>query len=84
MKIINPTFEILSEISEGGIKELQHIEKIGRVCYKSEDRITNDGESAKKFVKMLIEKTHESHYRTFLFIRKIYGRQGSQPRISTS
>ena len=37
MKIINPTFEILSEISEGGIKELQHIEKIGRVCYKSED-----------------------------------------------
>ncbi len=60
MKIINPTFEILSEISEGGIKELQHIEKIGRVCYKSEDRITNDGESAKKFVKMLIEKTHEA------------------------
>ncbi len=60
MKIINPTFEILSEISEGGIKELQHIERIGRVCYKSEDRITEDGESAKKFVKMLIEKGHEA------------------------
>lgn len=58
MKIINPTFEILSEISEKGIKELQHIEKIGRVCYKSEDRITEDGESAKKFVKMLIDRGH--------------------------
>lgn len=58
MKIINPTFEILTEISNGGIKELQHIEKIGRVCYKSEDRITEDGESAKKFVKMLINKGH--------------------------
>lgn len=60
MKIINPTFEILSEISEGGIKELQHIERIGRVCYKSEDRITEDGESAKKFVSMLISKGHEA------------------------
>lgn len=60
MKIINPTFEILSEISEKGIKELQHIEKIGRVCYKSEDRITEDGESAKKFVSMLINRGHEA------------------------
>ena len=60
MKIINPTFEILSEISEGGIKELQHIEQIGRVCYKSEDRITEDGESAKKFVSMLINRGHEA------------------------
>ncbi|MCM1315872.1 MAG: FAD-dependent thymidylate synthase [Muribaculaceae bacterium] len=60
MKIINPTYEILTDISDGGIKELQHIEKIGRVCYKSEDKITFDGESAKKFVKMLIDKGHEA------------------------
>ena len=60
MRIINPTFEILSEISDGGIKELQHIERIGRVCYKSEDRITEDGESAKKFVSMLINRGHEA------------------------
>ncbi len=60
MKIIEPSYEILTEISEGGIKELQHIEKIGRVCYKSEDKITEDGESAKKFVKMLIGKGHEA------------------------
>lgn len=60
MRIIEPSYEILTEISEGGIKELQHIEKIGRVCYKSEDKITEDGESAKKFVKMLISRGHEA------------------------
>lgn len=60
MKIIEQSYEILTEISEGGIKELQHIEKIGRICYKSEDKITNDGMSAKKFVKMLIDRGHEA------------------------
>ncbi len=60
MRIIEPSYEILTPISEGGIKELQHIEKIGRVCYKSEDKITEDGESAKKFVKMLIGRGHEA------------------------
>lgn len=60
MRIIEPSYEILTEISESGIKELQHIEKIGRVCYKSEDKITEDGESAKKFVKMLIDRGHEA------------------------
>lgn len=60
MKIIEPGYEILTEISEGGIKELQHIEKIGRVCYKSESKITEDGESAKKFVQMLIGRGHEA------------------------
>ena len=60
MKIIKPSYEILTPISDGGIKELQHIEKIGRVCYKSEDRITDDGETAKKFVKMLINNGHEA------------------------
>lgn len=53
-------FEILTPISHGGIVELKHIEKIGRICYKSEDRITEDGESAKKFVKMLIDRGHEA------------------------
>ena len=60
MRIIEPSYEILTEISESGIKELQHIEKIGRVCYRSEDKITDDGESAKKFVKMLIGRGHEA------------------------
>lgn len=60
MKVIKPSYEIMSEISEGGIKELQLIERIGRVCYKSEDKITEDGESAKKFVGMLIKRGHEA------------------------
>ena len=58
MNILNAGFEILTPISEGGIDELKHIEKIGRVCYKSEGNITEDGESAKKFVKMLINRDH--------------------------
>ena len=60
MNIMKPKFEILTPISESGIKELKHIEKIGRVCYKSEEKITEDGESAKKFVKMLINRGHEA------------------------
>ena len=60
MKIIKPSYEILTPISDGGIKELQHIKEIGRVCYKSENRVTDDGESAKKFVKMLISNGHEA------------------------
>lgn len=60
MKIIEPSYKILTEISEGGIKELQHIENIGRVCYKSENKIIENGESAKKFVKMLIDRGHEA------------------------
>ena len=58
MRIIEPGYEILTEISEGGIKELQHIEKIARVCYKSESLITEDGKSAKKMIKMLIDRDH--------------------------
>ena len=60
MHILKAQFEILTPISEGGIDELKHIEKIARVCYKSEDRITDDGESAKKFVRMLLDRGHEA------------------------
>lgn len=60
MKVINPSFEILTPISDGGIEELKLIERIGRVCYKSEEKITEDGESAKKFVAMLIKRGHEA------------------------
>lgn len=58
MNIIKANYEILTPISEGGINELKHIERIGRVCYKSEGNITEDGESAKKFVQMLISHDH--------------------------
>lgn len=60
MNKVKAAYEILTPISEGGIAELQHIERIGRVCYKSEDSITENGESAKKFVAMLIKAGHEA------------------------
>jgi thymidylate synthase, flavin-dependent len=56
MKLINPYFEILSIVD--GISMLKSIERAGRTCYKSEDKITDD--SAEKFVQMLIDKGHES------------------------
>lgn len=60
MNKVKAVYKILTPISEGGIAELQHIERIGRVCYKSEDSITENGESAKKFVAMLIKAGHEA------------------------
>lgn len=45
------------EIEEfDGIEMLKRIEKAGRICYKSEDRITDD--SCLTFAKMLIGKCH--------------------------
>ena len=60
MRIIKPYYIILSDISEGGIKELQFIEQAARTCYKSEDKITDDGDSAKSLVKRLIKSGHEA------------------------
>ena len=55
MKLIKPSFEIIEQLSgEEGI--YKQIEKVGRVCYKSEDKITED--SYKKFVEMLKSKQH--------------------------
>lgn len=60
MKIILPSFEILTPISDDGVLELQRIERAARTCYKSEGKITEDGESARKMVKMLLDKGHEA------------------------
>ena len=60
MKIIKPYYKILTDISDGGIKELQFIEQAARTCYKSENKITQDGESAKALVKRLISSGHEA------------------------
>lgn len=60
MKIIDAGFEILTPISKGGISELQFLEKIARKCYKSEDKISEDGESAKRLVGSLIKSKHEA------------------------
>ena len=56
MKLIKQNFEILEQkdFSLIGIKKF--IERCGRVCYKSEDRITDD--SYERFVNMLEKRDH--------------------------
>lgn len=56
MRIIKPYYKILSNIESEKI--LKNIEYAGRICYKSDNLITD--ESSKKFIKMLIERGHES------------------------
>ena len=59
MKIISPSWEFEGEVNKvDSIQILRNIERFGRTCYRSESNITED--SAKKFVKMLIDKGHES------------------------
>ena len=56
MKIINAGYEFITPI-DGNII-LQKIEQAGRVCYKSEDKITED--SAIKFAQNIINRGHEA------------------------
>lgn len=58
MKVIDPSFEILTPISPDGRDELKYIEAIARMCYKSEDKISIDGTSAEKMVASLIARGH--------------------------
>lgn len=54
MRIIKPTVELLSITPDAE----KLIEKAGRTCYKSEDKITDD--SAEKFCKMIQTRDHMS------------------------
>lgn len=55
MKLVEQSFEIIPQ--EAGLEGIyKQIEKAGRTCYKSEDKITED--SAKKFVDMLTTNCH--------------------------
>lgn len=57
MKLIKPAYEIVPQgPGEEGIYKI--IELVGRVCHKSEDKITKD--SFKSFIKMLESKQHLS------------------------
>lgn len=56
MRVIRPGFEFLDEVNGENI--LKRIERIGRVCYKSEGKITDD--SAGKFVGNILKRGHES------------------------
>jgi thymidylate synthase (FAD) len=57
MRIIKPYYVIESNIKPDEI--IQHLEKVGRTCYKSEDKIGNI-ELSKKFLGGLIDRGHEA------------------------
>lgn len=55
MKLINPSYEILYFPTDDDFRRL---ERIGRICYKSEDRISET--SYIPFIKMILERGHEA------------------------
>ena len=58
MKLIDSSYEIIEPKSYDLGSVFKHIELCGRVCYKSEDKITPD--SATKFVDRMIKSGHTS------------------------
>ena len=56
MKIIKPDVKFITPID--GATILKRLEQCGRVCYKSEDKITEG--SAEKFVAGIIKRGHEA------------------------
>ena len=63
MKIIKAGFEIMDPLN--GEEILKKIERVARVCYKSEDKITAG--SAEKMVRALIRSGHEAMLEHFSF-----------------
>lgn len=65
MKVVSPSFEILTPIDAD--EALKLIENVGRTCYKSEDKITD--ESALPFVSGIIKRGHEAviEHHSFIF-----------------
>ena len=67
MKLIKPSYEILPQ-EEGLNGMYKQIEKVGRTCYKSEDKITET--SAEPFVNRMISSKHYAmleHGTVYLF-----------------
>lgn len=70
MNKVNADFEIL-ELPEPTDKlgVLKHIERIGRVCYKSEDKITD--ESCLKFIEMIRNRKHWAMLEHYIFVLSV-------------
>jgi thymidylate synthase, flavin-dependent len=56
MKVIEPEINLVSDVN--GLEVMQHIEKAGRVCYKSEGKISDA--SAETFIRKILNSGHES------------------------
>ena len=70
MKIVKPSWEILSRDEERG--GLAIIERAARTCYKTEDKITKG--SAERMVWMLIQRHHEAmlEHGDYIFLLEDY------------
>ena len=68
MKIVSPSFELLPPHGTAQMDVLQRIERCGRICYKSEAKITDD--SCVKFVGGIISRGHEAvlEHATLIFL----------------
>ena len=58
MKLIKPSVEILDELH--GDTMLKMLERVARTCYKSEDKITDNTDSAKRLLKTILTNRHAS------------------------
>ena len=63
MRVINPSVELLDKPDWD--KVIKHLELCGRVCYKSEDKISTN--SAQTFIKNIIKRGHEAVLEHFSF-----------------
>lgn len=77
MRIIKPNVEILDDLNPEEI--LKKLELCGRVCYKSEDKITP--ESAIKFISNIVKRGHESVIEHFTFSVKFIVDRGVSHEI---
>ncbi len=76
MKIIEPSAELVMDFD--GAAVMRHIEKCGRVCYRSQ--ATDD--SADNFIRMLIKRGHESVLEHFSCTFKIVCDRGVMAELT--
>lgn len=77
MKIIKPDVEFLTPVDGAAI--VKHLELCGRVCYKSEGKISEN--SAQKFLKNIISRGHEAVLEHFSFTVKFICDRGVSHEI---
>lgn len=77
MQIVNAGYEILDALN--GEEILKKIEKIARVCYKSEDNIAEG--TAERMVRALIKRGHEAMLEHFSFSIKFIVDRGVSHEI---
>lgn len=57
MRIVEPSVRLMKQ-PENPVDAMRHVERCGRVCYKSEGKITDD--SYKSFIERIIQREHEA------------------------